>query len=74
MNDKADDLEENNFTPCLSIHNRETTKFLDRISSVTHFISQSTHSIICDQKISGQNQTLGFDWNFQCTTNNRVLY
>lgn len=64
MKNSSEALEQNNFTSCPSISNRETTKLLERISSVVHFISQSTCSMTYDQKISGQNQTLGFDCSF----------
>lgn len=65
MKNSSEALEEKNFMPCPSIGNRETTKLVERISSVMYLVSQSTCSITCNQKISGQNQTLRFDWNFQ---------
>lgn len=56
-------LEENNFMSCPLMYNRETTKldpfFLERITSVMHFISQSTCSITRDQRFLYKTKILG---------------
>lgn len=56
-------LEENNFTSCPLMNSTETTKLdpflLERITSVMHFISQSTCSITCDPRFLDETKILG---------------